>query len=239
MKLSAKLDQIHMRARQNKWMGYFAIFCRISLAAGFLPSGFVKINGERFTDLHNLHPLGQYLESLFHTGYYYPFIGVLQVTAAILLLIPRTALLGALIYFPIILNITVLSMAVRFEGSLITAPLMVMANLYLFAWYYHRIKYLFPFKTSAYPEVLDDRKIIAQNFPIKFFGGVFGIVILWVLFIMNVYNIIPKNTLEDCQSQCEDKDDLACVEFCECIHLESTNFTECHNNYLNSIKDQR
>ena len=49
-------------------MGYFAIFCRITLAAGFIPSGIVKVTGERFTDLHNFQPLGQYLEALFHTG---------------------------------------------------------------------------------------------------------------------------------------------------------------------------
>tara|TARA_R100000935_G_C2837405_1_gene168931 strand:+ start:2615 stop:3019 length:405 start_codon:yes stop_codon:yes gene_type:complete len=134
MKISAKFELLHSKARKNKWMGYFAIFCRITLAMGFLPSGFVKINGERFTDLHNLHPLGQYLQALFHTGYYYPFIGVMQITAAILLLIPRTALLGAVIYFPIILNITILSLALRFEGSLLTAPFMVLANLYLFCW---------------------------------------------------------------------------------------------------------
>ncbi len=239
MKLSAKLDQIHFKARQNKWMGYFAIFCRISLAAGFLPSGFVKINGERFTDLHNLHPLGQYLESLFYTGYYYPFIGVLQVTAAILLLIPRTALLGAFIYFPIILNITVLSLAVRFQGSMLTAPLMVMANLYLFAWYYHRIKYLFPFKKSAYPEVLDDRKIITRSFPFKFFGGVLAFVIFWGFFILNVYDIIPMNTLKECQLQCEDENDTACIEFCDCIHLEPTSFENCHDTYLNSVENKQ
>jgi hypothetical protein len=41
------------------------------------------------------------------TGFYYTFIGVSQLTAALLSLIPRTTLLGAIIYFPIILNICV------------------------------------------------------------------------------------------------------------------------------------
>jgi hypothetical protein len=36
------------------------------------------------------------------TGFYYTFIGVSQLTAALLLLIPRTALLAAILYFPII-----------------------------------------------------------------------------------------------------------------------------------------
>lgn len=103
-------------------------------------------------------------------------------TAAVLLLFPRTAFLGAVIYFPIILNITVLSLAVRFQGSLLTAPLMVLANLHLFGWYYHRIKYILPFKKSAYPDILDDRKNLSNKFPYKFFAGVFvTIVYLWFL----------------------------------------------------------
>lgn len=100
MSISSSLDQLHSKVKQNRWMRYFAIFNRIALAAGFLPAGWVKIMGERFTDLHNDQPMGHYLEALHHTGYYYTFIGVLQVAAAVLLLIPRTALLGALLYFP-------------------------------------------------------------------------------------------------------------------------------------------
>src|SRR5207244_5261083 len=55
--------------------------------------------------------------ALYLTGYYYTFIGVGQLVTAILLLIARTALLGAMLYFPIILNICVLTYAVRFEGT--------------------------------------------------------------------------------------------------------------------------
>jgi uncharacterized membrane protein YphA (DoxX/SURF4 family) len=150
MSVSSKLDRLHFRVRQNKWLRYFAVFNRIGLALGFLPSGFVKIAGERFTDLSVKHPMGNYLEALHRTGFYYTFIGVLQVTAAILLLIPRTATLGALIYFPIILNIFVLSMAVRFEGSWFSSPLMVLANLYLLCWDYHKLKFIFPWEKQKF-----------------------------------------------------------------------------------------
>ncbi|MDC6403925.1 MULTISPECIES: hypothetical protein [Maribacter] len=95
-------------------------------------AGWVKIIGERFASgLSIIHPMGAYLEALHHTGYYYTFIGVTQILAAILLLIPRTMTLGALLYFPIIVNIWILSYAVRFEGSYVTAPLMVWACLFL------------------------------------------------------------------------------------------------------------
>ncbi len=73
--------------------------------------------GERFTALPSNHPLGHYFDALHLTGYYYTFIGVGQLMAALLLLIPRTALLGAILYFPIILNICVLAYAVRFRRN--------------------------------------------------------------------------------------------------------------------------
>jgi uncharacterized membrane protein YphA (DoxX/SURF4 family) len=149
MNISSRLDAIHFKTRQKKWLRYFSVFSRIALALGFLPSGFVKIMGERFTVLTVKDPMGHYLDALYRTGYYYTFVGVMQVTAAILLLIPRTATLGAVIYFPIILNICILSFSVRFDGSFVSSPLMVLANLYLLCWDYDKLKFILPFKREA------------------------------------------------------------------------------------------
>jgi hypothetical protein len=84
--------------------------------------------------------------------------------AALLLLIPRTALLGAMLYFPIIANICVLTYAVRFEGTRI-ATLMLLANLFLLMWDYDRLKWVLSLrridadqyvldKTSKFPVIL-------------------------------------------------------------------------------------
>ena len=87
MSIYSHLDQLHLQARGNRWLWLFAIFNRVALAAGFLPSGLTKVLGERFTDLAVNHPMGHYLDALYQTGYYYTSIGVMQVTAAILLLV--------------------------------------------------------------------------------------------------------------------------------------------------------
>ncbi len=224
MALSSTLDRLHLEAKQNKWLRYFAVFNRIALAAGFIPSGFVKIFGERFTSLSVNHPMGQYLEALYHTGFYYTFIGVLQVSAAILLLIPRTATLGALLYFPIILNIFILTIAVRFDGSLFTSPLMVLANLYLICWDYDRLKYIFPFRLPGKNRVLPNQKKYNNKFPTLFFAGVVAIVIIIPLAISKIYNIKPHNTLNDCNRQCSTK---SCNDFCNCIHLEGLSLDSC------------
>lgn len=150
MSISSTLDRLHSRAKQNSWLWLFSIFCRLALAAGFIPSGMVKILGERFASgLSANHPMGHYLEALHHTGYYYTSIGVVQIAAALMLLIPRTVTLGAFLYFPVILNICILTYAVRFDGSLFTAPLMVLANLYLLGWHYEKWKYILPFNRLA------------------------------------------------------------------------------------------
>jgi uncharacterized membrane protein YphA (DoxX/SURF4 family) len=150
MSISSTLDRLHFEAKGNNWLWLFSIFCRLALAAGFIPSGMVKIMDERFASgLSVNHPMGHYLEALHQTGYYYTFIGVVQVTAAIMLLIPRTVTLGAFLYFPIILNICILTYAMRFDGSLFTAPLMVLANLYLLGWNYEKWRYILPFNRLA------------------------------------------------------------------------------------------
>jgi len=214
MRISAQLDRLHAKVKGNKWLRYFSVFCRVALAAGFIPAGFVKIMGERFTSLSVNHPMGHYLEALHLTGYYYPFIGVLQVAAAIMLLIPRTALLGALIYFPIILNICILSLAVRFDGSLISSPLMVLANIYILCWNYDRLKFIFPFYTPAPPRP----EFMSNKFPVKFFAGVAATVAIVVYSVSHVFDIKPRNTLTECKMQCTEGNSKACAIFCEGIH---------------------
>lgn len=150
MSISSTLDRLHFRAKQNSWLWLFSIFNRLVLALGFIPAAIVKLIDERFASgLHANHPMGHYLEALHLTGYYYTFIGVVQMLAAIMLLIPRTTTLGAFLYFPIILNICILTFATRFDGSMFTAPLMVLANLYILGWNYEKWKNILPFNHPA------------------------------------------------------------------------------------------
>lgn len=239
MTLSYKIDRLHRQAVTNKWMRYFTVFTRVALAAGFIPSGAIKIMGERFTSLSNNHPMGHYLEALSHTGYYYTFIGIAQVTAGILLLIPRTALLGVLLYFPIILNICILSLAVRFDGSLLTSPLMVLACLYLLCWYYDRLKYIIvPFKQSLAADTFSPLAL-SDKFPVKFFSGVFAAVVLVALTIVTVFDIKPRNTMKDCTAQCDrSKNPQACMAFCDCIHNQGQPLDKALEDYHKAVKQK-
>jgi uncharacterized membrane protein YphA (DoxX/SURF4 family) len=229
MSFAHKLDKIHLKARENRWLRYFSIFCRILLAYAFVMAGMVKILDERFASgLSVLHPMGSYLEALHHTGFYYTFIGVAQIVAAVLLLIPRTVVLGAVIYFPIILNICILSLAVRFEGSFVTSPLMVLANLFILLWYYDRLKYMLPFKTFSERRILKKPEKYSNKFPFLFFTGVaitFGIVIAIAFY---GHEVMPRNSLSDCKKQFVNTEkETAGFNFCECIHSSGKPLNYC------------
>lgn len=231
MSILARFDRIHLKARQNRWLWLFTIFTRLMLAAGFLPSGFVKVNGERFTALATTHPMGSFLEAFYHTGFYYTLVGVMQMVAAILLLIPRTATMGALIYFPIILNIFLLSYAVRFEGSLLTSPFMVLACFYLLCWDWHRLKFIF--FPNAPKTVIPSKKELINSFPWRFAAGsataVFSILALIVY--MNTSVFMPQLEITECKQQCDTSDKPeACIVLCDCLHT-SRSFNHCMEAY--------
>jgi uncharacterized membrane protein YphA (DoxX/SURF4 family) len=233
LSITTRLDQIHAQARQNRWLWYFSIFCRLVLVLGFIPSGIVKISGERFAaGLSVNHPMGHYLEALHHTGYYYTFIGIVQLMAALLLLFPRTVTLGAMLYLPIILNICILSFAVRFEGSYLTAPLMVLANLYVLFWNYDRIKFILPFRKVSSHLIVEKPAKYSNRFPVRFLFAVIVIIGLLLAYFLHGHNVMPRNSLRDCETQFRGTaNEIAGEKFCKCIHTEGRDLKECLEEY--------
>jgi uncharacterized membrane protein YphA (DoxX/SURF4 family) len=229
---------LYLKIKGNRWFWYFSIFCRLTLAYAFIVAGMVKITGERFASgLSIKHPMGAYLEALHHTGYYYTFIGIAQVIAAILLLIPRTVILGALLYFPIIVNIWLLSFAVRFEGSFVTSPLMVLANFYILFWNYDRLKFILPFKKFPNYEIVEKPIKYSNKFPFLFFIGVISTTVLVVLINHFGYEAMPRNSISDCKEQFKNtKNEAAGFKFCECIHYNGKSLDECLVEFDNSTK---
>jgi uncharacterized membrane protein len=143
MKLENVLDRIHAAAVKNRFLQLFTVFNRGILAFGFIPPGIKKILRQPFTIMPDSNPVGHYFNALYQTGFYYEFIGWAQVIAAILLLFPRTAHFGAILFFPIILNIAVLTNAVGFAGTWLVTIMMFLSSLYLVCWDYDRIKAIF------------------------------------------------------------------------------------------------
>ena len=138
--LETKFDLSLSRLKQNKHLRRFTAMTRVLLALGFTPSGLTKVLGNRFTLLSPETPVGYFFEALYRTGFYWNFIGACQLMAALLLLIPRTATLGALVYFPLILNIFVITVSLHFTGTPVITGLMLIACLYLLCWDADKLK---------------------------------------------------------------------------------------------------
>lgn len=83
----------------------FTLGIRALLAMGFIPTGMVKLLGYRFTSLITESAVGAFFEALYQSGMYWNFIGFTQVMAGILILVPASSALGALLFLGIILNI--------------------------------------------------------------------------------------------------------------------------------------
>ncbi|HEY6978875.1 MAG TPA: hypothetical protein VH396_21405 [Chitinophagaceae bacterium] len=219
-----RMEEIYYEVKSDKWFQNFAVFCRIALAASFLPAGFVKIMGEQFAEgLPHNNPLGHYFDALLLTGYYYTFIGIAQIIIAILLLIPRTSLLGALMYFPIILNICVLTYATRFDGTRLNT-MAVLACLFLLIWDYDRIKHILPFKQlKTDPPVL--KKPLGKRLRIIFFGGCITILAIIIMGTFYLWEIMPGNSEEECRNGCAARP--AACEFCDCIYVDGKPLDSC------------
>ncbi len=134
------LDQLHARARGLFALQRLAIITRILLALAFVPTALVKVQGLPFTIMGTDNPIGHFFDAMHRTGGYWRFIGWGQLLAGALLLIPRTATLGALMFLPIILNIFVITVALGFTGTPVVTGLILLATLFLLCWDYHRLK---------------------------------------------------------------------------------------------------
>lgn len=134
------LDRLHARVRATPFFLRFTLLTRILLAAGFVPTGLVKLLGRRFTTLPVETPIGAFFEAMYQTGLYWQFLGASQVLAGLLLLWPRFAHLGALLFLPIMANIFVITVSLGFGGTAFVTGPMLLAVLFLCAWDYRRFR---------------------------------------------------------------------------------------------------
>ncbi len=188
MKLEHTLDDLHVALTRRWWTQLFTAFTRCLLAVGFIPPSIPKILHRPFTVLPDTNPVGAYFNALYNTGFYYEFIGWSQIVAAVLLLIPRTSHIGALMFLPIIVNIAVLTCSVGFVGTWLITILMAFAAAWLATWEYDRLK---PIVLRTREET--PRRLRLQWVAIPVFFAVGGIamgVLWWLIGLGNFANYL-------------------------------------------------
>jgi hypothetical protein len=130
------------------------IYTRYLVGGAFVFASLIKIKGHRFTQVAtdgNLHSPAYFFEMMYQSGLYWQFIGVAQCGAGLLLLTQRYALLGALAYVSIMVNIFVITVAYNFGGTPVVTGLMLLAGLLLLVWDWNRLRVIV--NLPAVPEV--------------------------------------------------------------------------------------
>lgn len=164
-----------MKIKENILAQLFVIYTRYLVGSGFVFASIVKIKGERFTTVsHEDAPFGtafHFFETMYQTGLYWQFLGWGQLIAGMLLMTQRFAKLGAVVFFPIILNVFVITISMEFAYTPVITFLMLMANLLLLLWHWDELKVLLNFP----PEIQKPNRL--ENNRIWEITG-------WILFLM-------------------------------------------------------
>lgn len=137
------LPAIYFTLRKNIWLARLVWFMRLVIGFAFIPSGLRKVLGQRFTLISTDNPIGFFFEGLYQSGDYWQFLGWGQVAAAFLLMTQRFATLGNLIFFFIISNIWMITVALEFKGTWVITSLMLFASTGMLLWDANKLRYVF------------------------------------------------------------------------------------------------
>lgn len=124
-------------------MNLVVINLRFLIGFAFLPAALKKITGEPFTDPSNHGRFHDFLHAFYATGWFYRFVGVMQLVAAVLLFTQRFATLGALVALPILTAITALCWSTGVYPTAAIATLLLLGTTGLVVWDLPKLRGLF------------------------------------------------------------------------------------------------
>lgn len=122
------------RLRRTRWATLCIINLRFLIGFAFLPAALKKILDQPFTDPANTGRFHDFLHAFHATGWFYQFVGITQLVAALLLCTQRFALLGAVIAFPVLTAITAFCWSTAVIPTATVATLMWLGTLALLIW---------------------------------------------------------------------------------------------------------
>lgn len=183
------MENLLTRIKSKLFFNLFTIALRFLIGGAFLFASLPKITGDRFTQISTENPVGAFFECIYNLPAYWQFLGWTQAIAGLLLITHRFALLGAMVFFGIILNIFFITLSLDMRGTPTVTFLMLLATGWLILWDFDKWKYLFlPSYSTVKTQSIDASK---TNFQLILFGGL-GIVLLAVamIFLVTLKNIL-------------------------------------------------
>ena len=140
--------------KKNFWI-LFVIYTRYALGGAIVFASIIKIKGNRFTtnsgEDYPINSAWHMFETLYQSGLFWEFIGWSQLVVGALLMTQKWAKLGALLCFPITLNIFIITLSYYFAYTPVITGMMLLANLLLLAWDWQELKSLINIKPIFKP----------------------------------------------------------------------------------------
>ena len=137
------VESLVRRARRVRWINVAVVNLRFLIGFAFVPSALKKVLDQPFTDPTNTGPFHDFLHAFHATGWFYSFVGVMQILAALLLFTQRFATLGALIALPILTAITAFCWSTRVIPTASIATMMWLGTVGLVFWDYEKWRGVF------------------------------------------------------------------------------------------------
>ena len=130
--------------KQKVWLQLAVIYTRYLIGGAFVFASLVKIKGQRFMTVPGagspFHSPQHFFETMYQSGLYWQFLGLAQLVAGLLLMTQRYALLGALLFLPIIANVYVITISYDFSYTSIITGAMLLATIGLLAWDWNTLR---------------------------------------------------------------------------------------------------
>jgi uncharacterized membrane protein YphA (DoxX/SURF4 family) len=120
--------------RTKRWAHLCVINLRILIGFAFLPAALKKVLDQPFTDPANTGRFHDFLDAFRATGWFYQFVGIAQLVAAVLLCTQRFALVGAFVALPILTAITAFCWSTEVYPTATVATLMWLGTIGLVLW---------------------------------------------------------------------------------------------------------
>ncbi|CAN5161778.1 hypothetical protein BH09BAC3_BH09BAC3_17530 [soil metagenome] len=165
------------------------IYLRYIIGFAFVFASIVKIKGERFTQISVTDPVGYFFEAMYQSGFYWNFLGVSQFVAGALLMSQRFSTIGAAAFFPIILNVFMITTSVNFGGGTpIVTGLMLLGTIYLLIWDYKKYAILLQRDHTIFLNLTAEPEDKFMTDPIWTITGITFLVITMAM------HLIPENS---------------------------------------------
>lgn len=184
-----------MESFVSKLKGYiffqiFTISLRYLLGSSFVYASILKIQGIRFTpepgENAPIGTLSHFFEAMYQSGLYWHFIGWGQLIADTLLMSQIFSTLGAMVFFPIMFNIFIVTISFESTDILIITFLMLLANIYLLLWDWNKLKFVVLPEANIY---LDNN----TNFSKKMIWTYLSVVPFLVMLFARIFNTRTAN----------------------------------------------